>query len=103
MVKCEPEIQILECDPPPSSSGNDVSSHNNNGDGGVDPSVNCIAAAHNSTKCRGELLNLDKMTSNLDLVTKEVTAVQDSGEAATEKAIIKSRLRIPFWKLDEVS
>lgn len=83
-VKCEPEIQIVECEGP-----------------GVDPTVNCVAAGLPS-ECGGkELLNLNKLTTYIDLVSRQ-PATDHNGGAAAERAIIKSRLRVPFWKADEV-
>ena len=70
------------------------------GVGGVDPTMACTAAAHGSSGCSGPLQELNKLSSYLDLISKSVT--RDSGTAAMERAIIKSRLRIPFWKADEV-
>lgn len=60
----------------------------------------CIANANGASLCRGEMLNLHKMTAYLDLVTRKV--VKDDGASAMERAIIKSRLKIPFWSADEV-
>lgn len=60
----------------------------------------CIANADGTSLCRGDMLNLNKLTCYLDLVTRKV--VKDDGTAAMERAIIKSRLKIPFWSADEV-
>jgi hypothetical protein len=60
----------------------------------------CIANANGASLCRGEVLNLNKLTCYLDLITRKV--VKDDGESAMERAIIKSRLKIPFWSADEV-
>ena len=60
----------------------------------------CIANANGASLCRGEVLNLNKLTCFLDLITRKV--VKDDGESAMERAIIKSRLKIPFWSADEV-
>lgn len=77
----------------------------------MEPTPICIAAAHaqspprvvvTSPGCRGDLLNLTKMTSYLDLMTMKPAAKGQSGGAAMERAVIKSRLGIPFWKADEV-
>ncbi len=90
VIKCEPEIQIVECDPPQTNIASPDAS-------------TCIAVARGASPaagCRGELLNLNKLNTYLDLATKRAT--RDSGSAAMERAIIKSRLKIPFWKADEV-
>ena len=60
----------------------------------------CIANSNGASLCRGEVLNLNKLTCYLDLITRKV--VKDDGESAMERAIIKSRLKIPFWSADEV-
>ena len=62
--------------------------------------VSCIANANGASICRGEMLNLNKLTCYLDLITRKV--VRDDGSSAMERAIIKSRLKIPFWSADEV-
>ena len=69
---------------------------------GVDPSLPCIAATHDgyTSGCSGELANLNKLSSYLDLISRNVA--RDNGRAAMERAIIKSRLRVPFWQADEV-
>ena len=58
----------------------------------------CIANANGTSLCRGEVLNLNKLTAYLDLVTR--APVKDSADSAMERAIIKSRLKIPFWSAD---
>jgi len=61
----------------------------------------CIANANGASLCRGEVLNLNKLTCYLDLITRKV--VKDDGASAMERAIIKSRLKIPFWSADETA
>ncbi len=61
----------------------------------------CIAKSDRS-QCRGDLLNLNKLTCCLDLVSRKVVK-DDDGSSAMERAIIKSRLKIPFWKADEAT
>ncbi len=68
---------------------------------GVDPIEACVAAAIGGS-CRGPLLNLNKLTSYLNTTTGQPVATDD-GTSAMERAIIKSRMRIPFWKADEVN
>ena len=63
--------------------------------------LSCIANANGASICRGEMLNLNKLTCYLDLITRKV--VKDDGSSAMERAIIKSRLKIPFWSADEVN
>ena len=58
----------------------------------------CIANANGTSLCRGELLNLNKLTCYLDLISRKV--VKDDGASAMERAIIKSRLKIPFWSAE---
>ena len=58
----------------------------------------CIANANGTSLCRGEVHNLNKLTSYLDLITRQI--VMDDGTSAMERAIIKSRLKIPFWSAD---
>ena len=106
VVKCEPEIQIVKCEPPPQAkfNGDEASAADTTEDGGgVDPTLPCVAAAHNgyAARCAGELVNLNKLSSYLDLISRNVA--RDNGRAAMERAIIKSRLRVPFWQADEVS
>ena len=61
----------------------------------------CIANPDGTSLCRGDMLNLNKLTSYLDLVTRQV--VKDDGSSAMERAIIKSRMKIPYWiSSDEV-
>ncbi len=86
----------MECDPPPAASPIAAVAP-----ASPAPPPSCIAAAKCSSPCRGEFYNLSKLTSYLDLVTKRPTG-DDSGGAAMERAIIKSRLRVHFWKADEV-
>ena len=106
MVKCEPEIQIVKCEPPPpqaKANGAEIAADTTEDGGGVDPTLPCVAAAHNgyAARCAGELVNLNKLSSYLDLISRNVA--RDNGRAAMERAIIKSRLRVPFWQADEVS
>ncbi len=68
---------------------------------GVDPIEACVAAAMGGS-CRGPLLNLNKLTSYLNTTTGQAVPTDD-GTSAMERAIIKSRMRIPFWKADEVN
>ena len=68
---------------------------------GVDPVDSCVAAATDG-RCRGPLHNVNKLTSYLNAVTGYPVSTDD-GSSAMERAIIKSRLRIPFWKADEVT
>ena len=84
-VKHEPDVQIVERTLAPKKE-EDVRS--------------CIAISHGSGCCSGELHSINKLNSYLDLLTRKVSG--DNGKAAMERAIIKSRLRIPFWKADEV-
>ena len=98
-IKCEPEIQIVECEPPRSSAA--VNGAEEMMEEGVDPTVSCVAAAQGyRDACGGELNDLEKLTNYLDLVTKSVS--RDNGTAAMERQLLKSRLKIPFWKADEV-
>ena len=67
---------------------------------GVDPMESCIAVAAGGS-CKGPLHNLNKLTSYLNTLTG-LPVSTDDGSSAMERAIIKSRMRIPFWKADEV-
>ena len=60
----------------------------------------CIANPDGTSLCRGDMLNLNKLTSYLDMITRKV--VGDDGASAMERAIIKSRMKIPFWTSDDV-
>lgn len=60
----------------------------------------CIANTNGASICRGDMTNLNKLTCFLDLVSRKVS--NDNGSSAMERAIIKSRLKIPFWSADEV-
>ncbi|XP_059095301.1 uncharacterized protein LOC131890048 [Tigriopus californicus] len=94
-IKCEPEIQILECESKSVGTDNQFSSHET----GVDPTQVCVAAGHDPGQCRGEIINLNRLTTHLDLVTLKPS--QNLGSAAMERAILRSRLKIPFFKADE--
>jgi len=64
-----------------------------------DPTTTCCAASSNLGPCSQELIDLNSLTQMLDLVTMEPKL---AGElTAAEKYIIKSRLRIEFWKAEE--
>jgi hypothetical protein len=67
----------------------------------VDPAESCVAAATGGA-CNGRLHNLNKLTSYLNTLTG-LPVSTDDGSSAMERAIIKSRMRIPFWKADEVN
>ena len=67
---------------------------------GIDPTESCIASAL-AGQCSGSLVNVNKLTSYLNAISgKSVSS--DDGNSAMEKVIIKSRMRIPFWKAEEV-
>ena len=84
VIKCEPEVQILD-------SQDEI---------GVDPTSECIAFSHLNSSCAGEKLDLNKLNGYLDLNNlNPTTAITNS---AMERAILKSRLGIPFWQADEV-
>ena len=106
VVKCEPEIQIVKREAARANGeGIAVGAMEDTEDEdeeGVDPTLPCIAATHNgyTSGCSGELVNLNKLSSYLDLISRNVA--RDNGRAAMERAIIKSRLRVPFWQADEV-
>lgn len=61
----------------------------------------CIANPDGTSLCRGDMLNLNKLTSYLDMITRKV--VGDDGASAMERAIIKSRMKIPFWTSDDTA
>ena len=65
----------------------------------------CAAASHfPEVSCnKGDLVNINKLTSNLHLITKTPVKEETNGSAAAERAILKSRLGIPFWRADDVS
>jgi len=67
---------------------------------GVDPTETCIASGMGG-HCVGPLLNVNKLTAFRNAITGQQVATDD-GSSAMERAIIKSRMRIPFWKADEV-
>ena len=106
VVKCEPEVQIVKREAARANGeGIAVGAMEDTEDEeeeGVDPTLPCIAATHNgyTSGCSGELVNLNKLSSYLDLISRNVA--RDNGRAAMERAIIKSRLRVPFWQADEV-
>ena len=107
VVKCEPEIQIVKCEAPKANAGEGIAvgameDTEDEEEEGVDPSLPCIAATHSgyTSGCSGDLVNLNKLSSYLDLISRNVA--RDNGRAAMERAIIKSRLRVPFWQADEV-
>ena len=60
----------------------------------------CVAS-RDFDGCKGDLISLSKLNSYVDLATRGA-GDRDDGGSATEKAIIKSRLKIPFWVADEV-
>ena len=112
VVKCEPEVQIVkrEADPKAINSAEgiavgameDTEDEEEEEEEGVDPTLPCVAATHSgyTSGCSGALVNLNKLSSYLDLISRNVA--RDNGRAAMERAIIKSRLRVPFWQADEV-
>ena len=67
---------------------------------GVDPTETCIATALEG-QCSGPLVNVNKLTSYLNTISGRPVSADD-GNSAMERAIIKSRMRIPFWKAEEV-
>ena len=48
--------------------------------------------------CHAELIDVDELTAELDLLTREPVSDESEGKGETEKAIILSKLRIPFWR-----
>ena len=107
VIKCEPEIQVVKREVPHATEGIAVGAMEDTEDEdeeeGVDPTLPCIAAtvaARPNTGCSGDLVDLNKLSSYLDLISRNVA--RDNGRAAMERAIIKSRLRVPFWQADEV-
>merc|ERR1719210_1101528 len=65
----------------------------------MDPTTSCCASSSTEGPCSQELVDVNSLTQMLDLVTMEPKL---AGElTAAEKYIIKSRLRIPFWKAEE--
>lgn len=97
VIKCEPGIQILKCESRESGTDEQYCDQ----EIGVDPTSVCVAAGHDPGQCRGEVINLNRLTTHLDLVTLKPS--QNLGSAAMERAILRSRLKIPFFKADEVS
>ena len=67
---------------------------------GIVPTEACIASGMEG-HCAGPLLNVNKLTAFRNAITGQQVATDD-GSSAMERAIIKSRIRIPFWKADEV-
>ena len=67
---------------------------------GVDPTETCIASTLEG-QCSGPLVNVNKLTSYLNTISGRPVSADD-GNSAMERAIIKSRMRIPFWKAEEV-
>ena len=64
-----------------------------------DPTTSCCAVSSTEGPCSQELVDVNSLTQMLDLVTMEPKL---AGElTAAEKYIIKSRLRIEFWKAEE--
>lgn len=66
---------------------------------GVDRVETCVAAGIEGS-CKGNLLNLNKLTSFLNTLSCQAVSIDDS-TSAMERAIIKSRLRSTFWKSEE--
>merc|ERR1719225_1986009 len=65
----------------------------------MDPTTSCCASSSTEGPCSQELVDVNSLTQMLDLVTMEPKL---AGElTAAEKYIIKSRLRIEFWKAEE--
>ena len=86
LLKCEtPEIQIVRCRPPPEER--------------VVRNSACIACSQGG--CGGDLISLNKLNGYVDLASR-LGGTRDEPGSAVEKAIIKSRLKIPFWIADEV-
>lgn len=66
---------------------------------GVDPTVTCIAKHSSDIPCTQELQDLNSLSQILDLISMKPSSADRT--SAAEKAIIKSRLGIEFWKADD--
>ena len=60
----------------------------------------CVASKEYDN-CSGDLIALNKLKGWVDLATRQPVTDREDGAAASEKAIIKSRLKIPFWVSDD--
>jgi len=93
MIKSEPDLSIVEMaeDQVQVSVKEEVQER--------DPTTSCCASSSTEGACSQELVDVNSLTQMLDLVTMEPKL---AGElTAAEKYIIKSRLRIEFWKAEE--
>lgn len=91
MIKSEPDLSIVEMPVDQVSVKEEVQER--------DPTTSCCASSSTEGACSQELVDVNSLTQMLDLVTMEPKL---AGElTAAEKYIIKSRLRIEFWKAEE--
>ena len=60
----------------------------------------CVASKEYDN-CSGDLIALNKLKGWVDLATRQPVTDREDGAAASEKAIIKSKLKIPFWVSDD--
>merc|ERR1719210_3124693 len=91
MIKSEPDLSIVEMTDDQVHVKEEVEER--------DPTTTCCASSSTEGACSQELVDVNSLTQMLDLVTMEPKL---AGElTAAEKYIIKSRLRIEFWKAEE--
>merc|ERR1719341_1547213 len=92
MIKSEPDLSIVEM-------ADDQQVDVKEEEMERDPTTSCCASSSTEGACSQELVDVNSLTQMLDLVTMEPKL---AGElTAAEKYIIKSRLRIEFWKAEE--
>merc|ERR1719348_421496 len=102
VIKSEPDISIVEIDTELETTEREVKAETVEMSVDKDPTVSCAAVLSGKESalcCSQELLDLNSLTQTLDLVNLEPKM---AGElTAAEKYIIKSRLKIEFWKAEE--
>jgi len=92
MIKSEPDLSIVEVAEEQQVEVKEEEMER-------DPTTSCCASSSTVGACSQELVDVNSLTQMLDLVTMEPKL---AGElTAAEKYIIKSRLRVEFWKAEE--
>merc|ERR550517_763924 len=92
MIKSEPDLSIVEMADDQQVEVKEETMER-------DPTTSCCASSSTEGACSQKLVDVNSLTQMLDLVTMEPKL---AGElTAAEKYIIKSRLRIEFWKAEE--
>jgi len=94
LIKQEPHVEVIA-----PKEQNVLLKHESENLDGVDPTLTCIAKHSSDIACTQELQDLNSLSQILDLISMKPSSADRT--SAAEKAIIKSRLGIEFWKADD--